>query len=535
MADISQTPGNLTTSVDNSLNSIKNSNVVSAVSNDKNALAAYKNTSQYSGDTSERLFKARPRYARQDQTYITESNGTVTNIDAAGSRGDWAYIKLITSKEQEAGYLSGNTRRDIKNKDSLIGRGSVVSDMVNPNTGAGYDRFLITSVSCQMSEKVQITEVFGDSEVVYYFGRQPLIFNIGGLLIDSADNDWFYTWLNTYSEFLRGTQTARNYELLKIVLPNMILTGTMSGFAWSQDASRDTDIAFNFQFIAKIVEPRPAQTGAMVNSNKIRGVNFSKVAAFTSQKQINDLKGQINSLSSVIQNPQSSLKDRSLALNKLGTGVGGSFGAFLEASKGTLDGVKSTTDGWSTSVLGAATSVRTSALFQTVTSSLNGIRANLFSPVYGILSSLTKLVSNTFNSVNSIFNSLINPVRTILRDITNISRQAIALVNLVNSSIVGVGRNVNSQLRGVKQDYKTAIKTLKKAAGTIAAAPISAAQSVKVMFNSGALNAGSAFLTSTPKIAFVRPSINITGKKPPTRLSLLAGTAEYLPKTANEL
>ena len=73
----------------------------------------------------------------------------------------------------------------------------------------------------------------------------------------------------------------------------------------------------------------------------------------------------------------------------------------------------------------------------------------------------------------------------ILRDITDISKKAIALVNLVNSSITGVGRNVNSQLKGLNSDFKTAIKTLGKAAGTIANAPVSAAQSARNMFSIG--------------------------------------------------
>ena len=83
------------------------------------------------------------------------------------------------------------------------------------------------------------------NEVIYYFGRQPLIFNLTGVLIDSADNNWFVDWVKLYSEFFRGTQTAKNYELIKIVLPNMIITGTISAFSWQQDSSRDTDIPFS--------------------------------------------------------------------------------------------------------------------------------------------------------------------------------------------------------------------------------------------------------------------------------------------------
>lgn len=480
---------------------------------------------------SERLFTARPRYASASSTYVDG-----TGADRGGSRGDWAYIKLMTSDTQFKEYQKGTTKRLLNDKE-LIGTNGIVTEMANNGeamNNVGYDRFLITSVACDMSEKVQISEVFGDGEVVYYFGRQPLIFTIGGLLIDSVDNNWFVEWVKIYSEFMRGSQTARNYELLKIVLPNMTITGTMSNFSWRQDGNRDTDIPFSFQFIAKIVQPNALPPGPIINSNAIKGVNFDK-AKMVSQADINSLKMQNRNLMNVISNPKSSLRDKGAALAAVGTGTGGVSGIADEKVKGTINGFQKTIDGWTKQQNNYVKSIQTSALFQTVTSSLNGIRTNLFSPIYGVMSSLTKLVSNTFNSASSIFNSLITPVRNILRDITNISNQAIALVNLVNNQIKGFGRNVTGQLKGVESDFKTAIKTLGKAAGVVASAPISAAQNAKLLFSSGRLSSRSSFLQSTPKLSFIRPSLTILKKPVPTKISLLTGGAEFIPKLANEL
>jgi len=386
-----------------------------------------------------------------------------------------------------------------------------------------------------MSEKVQISEVFGDNEVVYYFGRQPLIFNISGLLIDSADNNWFVTWLKMYDDFLRGSQTAKNYELLKIVLPNMAITGTISGFSWNQDASRDVDIPFTFQFIAKIVEPIPATNLDMVTSNRLASVDFSKAATLVSQANINSLKGKLASLTSVIQDPLASLTQRGSALSQLGSGIGGVFGGLVTSTYGTVSGLQNTVEGWNKSTLSYLASVQNSAMYQTVTSSLNGIRTNLFSPIYGVLSSLTKLVSNTFNAANSIVNGLINPVRNILRDITNISRKAIALVNLVNSSIRGFGRNIAGQLQGVSSDYKEALKTLKKASGVIASAPKSAAHAVENMFSNSLVLTSAPFLQSSPKLTFIRPTLSSSGAAPKSKVSLLKGVSKYSSSTSNSL
>lgn len=477
----------------------------------------------------ERLLTARPRSGK-----VTESASS--GFNPVNSRGEYAYIKLLTSQKQYSEYLNASTSRRLSHN-SLVGLTGDATNMSDPtgNNSRGYDKFLITGVSCAMSEKVQISEVFGDNEVIYYFGRQPLVFNIRGVLIDSPDNDWFATWLKMYDDFLRGSQLARNYELIKIVLPNMSITGTISGFSFEQDGARDVDIPFSFQFIAKIVEPRAATNENMITSNRLASVDFSKAFSQVSQANINSLKGQVATLTKKIQDPLSSLKDRAAALSALGGGVGGNLGTFLDESKNTIKDYQKTVDGWTKSQNSYFNDVKNSSMFQTVTSSLNGIRTNLFSPVYGVLSSLTKLISNTFNSASSIFNSLITPVRNILRDITNISKQAIAIVNLVNSSIKGFGRNVIGQLKGVEKDFNTALKTVGKAAGTIASAPISVAQSISSAFTQGALANDVPFLQSSNKLAFSRPSLSISGKLPIPKYELLGSVVKYSSKTANSV
>lgn len=478
---------------------------------------------------SERLFSARARYGA---TALQESGGS----NKGGSRGQWSYIKLLTSQSQYKDYLSGAKNRDLTYKE-LVGSGSEVAKMADPTdeNASGYDKFLLTSISCSMSEKVQISEVFGDSEVVYYFGRQPLIFNISGLLVDSADNNWFVTWLKMYSDFLRGSQAAKNYELIKIVLPNMAITGSISGFSWNQDGNRDVDIPFNFQFIAKIVEPIATTNEGMVTSNRLASVDFSKAYGFVGQANINSLKGQLASLTSTIQDPASSLRDKGAALTSLGSGLGGTFGSYMATSNTAISNVSQTVEGWNKASVAYINGIKANALYQTVTSSLNGIRTNLFSPIYGVLSSLTKLVSNVFNAANSVINGLISPVRNILRDITNISKKAVALVNLVNSSVRGFGRNIVSELRGVKADYKAALKAVKNAAGVIGSSPKSAAHTVSNMFSSSVLSASAPFLQTSSKLTFTRPTLSGTSSKPKSKISLLKGVSSYAASSSNSL
>ena len=478
--------------------------------------------------TSERLYHVRPRYAPEGSSYSTSSR-TV---------GDWAYIKLLTSKTQKDQYVSGNTSRQITNQ-NLIGSGSIVAGMATAGESQtyGYDRFLITDVGCQLNEKTQVTEVFGDNEVVYYFGRQPMVFNIGGMLIDSPDNSWFTDWLQMYSDFLRGTQLAQNYEMLQLVLPSMTIIGTITGFSWSQNSQRDTDIPFSFQFIAKSIVPTPTTNAGVPNSNAINSVDFSQVAQFTSQAGINalansstlnTLSNKISNLSQVIQNPLSTISDKASALSGLGSSTSGIVGSIASAASDTLSSFQSTVNGWDSARASFFDSIQQSSLFQSVTSTLAGVRLNLFSPIYGIMSSLNKLVSNAFNSVTGLLNTVITPVRSILRDITNISNQAVALVGLVNSSVTGLAGAINGTFNAISTDFNTAIKSIGKAAGSIATAPITIAQSIGNMFSNSVLSYNAPFLASSSKVSFSRPILNVSGQQVIVpKYQLVTGIAKY--------
>lgn len=469
----------------------------------------------------ERLFTARPRYAPT----ATEQAGVYRN--AGDSRGTHAYIKLLTSSAQATRY---STTRGARESDDLTGSGSIVSKMVDSDSKTGYDQFLITRVSCQMQEKLQVTEVFGDGEVVYYFGRQPVMFNIAGVLIDSPDNTWFTDWLKMYSGVLRGSQLAQNHELLSLVLPNMILTGTISATSWDQDSSNDASLQFSFQFLAKRITPTAPVLQNVAASEIGNVINFSKAKDFVTQQQINSSKTAVAKLASVVKDPKTTTAQLGSVLSTLGSGVGGGFAnTALNNAAASLKNWVGGND-FSTSLYGY------SGLFKTLSANLNGIRTQLFSPIYGILTSLTRLVRSTSGDVNSIFNSLFTPVRNIIRDITNISTQAVSLVNLLNNSIRGVGRNVNRQVGSTQTEFGKAMKYVGRAGGAIATSPMTALQSVQKMFSSGALSSSSAFLSNN-KRASLSGGASLRGgsSRADYKTAILRSTPVYRPITGGTL
>lgn len=474
----------------------------------------------------ERLFTARPRLAPSKATSQTD-----VWRDSKSSRGQHAFIKLLTSNSsQSTSYSQSRGALGDGYASKLTGGGSIVASMVASDTSSGYDSFLLTSVACSMSEKLQVTEVFGDNEVVYYFGRQPITFTIGGVLVDSRDNEWFTDWMSMYSSVLRGSQLAQRNQLLRLVLPNMVLTGTISSTSWTQDSSSDVSIPFYFTFLAKRVEPLSVSESDKVSQNLI---DFSKAQDFISQQQISSLKSRIASLTGAIQDPSTTIAKLGSALySSAVSATSGSF-AVPSAISGAIDSLKNVGSQVSSFVSTNSFTSWLSAqasLFNTNSAALSGIRMQLFSPIYGVLTSLTKLVQKTFGDITSIFRSLTSPVQNILRDIKNIANQAIGLVNLVNSSIRGLGRTIRSEIGSTKKQFQSTMKSLGKAAGAIATSPVTVLQSTKSMFSSGGFggsNSIPAFLRDNKKasISSAVSSFARTGEN--YKIALLHGSAGY--------
>lgn len=411
--------------------------------------------------TKERAFINRPRSTSNDPT----------------NRGQICYIKLLTSSDQRSKYSSGNSSRTNeftgKVKQELT---DSLKAMSSSSETVGYDSFFLTSVDASMEEKLQIVEVFGDNEVAYYFGRAPMIFNMGGTLIDSVDTGWFTKWVTTYGAALRGTELARNFELLKIVLPNMTLVGSMVNFRWSQSSMSDVAIGFSFQFYVKSIIPTPVTAVNTSITNAAQSINFTSMngRSFADWKSIIDLKSNSVSSGRFLDGLGDTSSEASKYLDELNSGITKSVTGFMKNSD----------------IMGG--------IFSKITGGLSDLRKALFAPIYGVMNSLTRLVKNVFGSITSIFSALTAPIKNILGDISRIASMATSLINMTVSGLVGFGRGLSTGF-GVYQSYLNAVKSIKLASGTIAAAPQNVASGMRQAFNYGFLPTSAAFLKANPK------------------------------------
>lgn len=367
------------------------------------------------------------------------------------------------------------TMRLLKNKDfdpSKLLPGGLDGDLSNLLSGT-FVNFFVTNFSTTYSEKTQIMTTFGDNEVVYYFGKQPIIMNIQGMLFDSYENDWFTSFLTLYSNVLRGTHLAKNFGLIEITFPSMVVTGTISELSHQQSSERDTDVSFSMQFIAKDILPLPAKP-----PSGVPGTFMGELVDFRANR--------------------GGVQGYSISSGTLG-------GGFFDPI---------------TSVVGEIGSALSSfaSVGESVGSALNSFRTSIFTPVFGVISSITKIVKSVTGSITSIISSFTNPVNQILRDIQSISSQASNLALLIESSVNDI---IDIPLRTVS-NFENTIRSLKKTAGVISRVPENISQTFKRLSRGGRIKRGSAILSS--------------GKnRNKSKAAVLSSGAQYSPNKSNTL
>ncbi len=128
----------------------------------------------------------------------------------------------------------------------------VVSDdsLGNPyNTG--YIDFLLQSVNEQYNEKVQIVDAVGDNYVAYYLGQSPPVFQYGGTLLNSYQDDWRAAFTVLYNDLLRGTMLARRKAVVVLAYDDVMITGTLSNMSQMLTADFELMARFNFSMLVK--------------------------------------------------------------------------------------------------------------------------------------------------------------------------------------------------------------------------------------------------------------------------------------------
>lgn len=295
-----------------------------------------------------------------------------------------------------------------------------------------FDEFFLVNVDLDLDEKMQISQTFGDSEVIYFFGRQPISITISGVLFDGLNLNWFGQYLALWSGNLRGTQLALRRNLVEIHFPSFIAVGTFTTTNLVMNSSSDATVSFTAKFLAKSIQPIAAPSPGLLN-----------YTASTST---------------------SNILDWSVGRDGLG---GTSFSAILY---GGLPAVPVLDPGIRT--VAAAQPASLSFL-----NSLSSFGKGVFSPVFTILASVTNIVKTAGLSLENLVSDFTTPLNNLLGTVNSIIGKATSIVTAVEGTVSTIAGDISS----VATNFYSTLQLARNSIGIIAQVPQSFSQSLQAL------------------------------------------------------
>jgi hypothetical protein len=134
-----------------------------------------------------------------------------------------------------------------------------------------YSNFLIQSVSEERTEKQQIVVTFGEP-YIFFFGEQPRVINVQGVLLNTLDFNWRAEFLENYDKYLRGTQAVRNKARVYLSWDDIVCEGYIMSCNVGETAEERNHVTFGFQLfltnyqnISGIGDTEAHYRGLMIN------------------------------------------------------------------------------------------------------------------------------------------------------------------------------------------------------------------------------------------------------------------------------
>jgi len=118
--------------------------------------------------------------------------------------------------------------------------------------GTGFVDFLLTEAQEGFAEKLQIADTLTDNYVAYFSGREPVMANYGGTLLNTYQDDQRVWFFRLYDEILRGTQLAARGLIVRLRYDSFLVSGYLLNLNMFLDGDTErTASRFSFQMLVK--------------------------------------------------------------------------------------------------------------------------------------------------------------------------------------------------------------------------------------------------------------------------------------------
>lgn len=120
--------------------------------------------------------------------------------------------------------------------------------------GVGYVDFLLQRTAENLQEKEQVVETLSDNYVAFYTGHSAPVFQYGGTLLNTYQDDQRVWFQHLYTQVLRGSRLAARNLVLRLRYDSFNITGYMMNLQTSLDSSGEMASPFSFAMRVKQFE-----------------------------------------------------------------------------------------------------------------------------------------------------------------------------------------------------------------------------------------------------------------------------------------
>lgn len=235
-----------------------------------------------------------------------------------------AVMRVITAGGESLPFLDGGSLQE----------GDV-------GTSINYANFLISDIQERRAEKKQVIETFGE-DYVLFFGEEPRMLNVSGMLLNTADFNWKNEFWTNYENLLRGTKLVDAGARLYFSFDDVVFEGYMTEASTQHSAQMPYQLPLTFQFyVTNWVTT--STVGALVyqDPDRISGIQVLESSEF--QAEVAGLQNNLTisqqfTIDAGLNTPEG--KQISLQNHEINTDVSGK--SAYEAAGGGLKGVVAT-------------------------------------------------------------------------------------------------------------------------------------------------------------------------------------------------
>lgn len=172
----------------------------------------------------------------------------------ANTRGRFNHVRRpvrgIQIKENTYATLQVRTA-DGRNLPLFDAAGTVLDENDDSSAfGGGFtthnSNFLIQSIQESRAEKQQVVLTFGEP-YIFFFGEQPRVLTISGVLLNTEDFNWRAEWWENYDQYLRGTQCVKTKTRVYLSWDDIVVEGYITTAGASEQTTAPYHIEFQFQ------------------------------------------------------------------------------------------------------------------------------------------------------------------------------------------------------------------------------------------------------------------------------------------------